>query len=207
MPRHLHRVEPEVLAELGEGDDQTKDIEELTTKIEAAGMPDSVKKEALRELDRLAKMPVAAGEYTVSRTYLDWLIALPWNKRTEERIDLPHTKRILDAAGARVDVAFDWEEAAAGASVFIKGDSSGVPQETRASIERTRVALKGPLETPVGFGEKSANVTLRKLFETFANVRPVRELPGVPTPSNNALTLPGVAVGACSVRGSATFGK
>jgi isocitrate dehydrogenase len=91
------------------------------------------------------------------------------------------TKRILDAAGARVDVAFDWEEAAAGASVFLKGDSSGVPQETRASIERTRVALKGPLETPVGFGEKSANVTLRKLFETYANVRPARELPGIPT--------------------------
>ena len=44
------------------------------------------------------------------------------------------------------------------------------------------VALKGPLETPVGFGEKSANVTLRKLFETYANVRPVRELPGVKTP-------------------------
>ena len=47
---------------------------------------------------------------------------------------------------------------------------------------RTRVALKGPLETPVGFGEKSANVTLRKLFETYANVRPVREMPGVTTP-------------------------
>ena len=50
------------------------------------------------------------------------------------------------------------------------------------SITRTRVALKGPLETPVGFGEKSANVTLRKLFETYANVRPVREMPGVKTP-------------------------
>ena len=53
--------------------------------------------------------------------------------------------------------------------------------ETRDSIARTRVVLKGPLETPVGFGEKSANVTLRKLFETYANVRPARELPGVPT--------------------------
>ena len=55
------------------------------------------------------------------------------------------------------------------------------PRETRDSIERTRVALKGPLETPVGFGEKSANVTLRKLFETYANIRPARQLPGVPT--------------------------
>jgi isocitrate dehydrogenase len=85
--------------------------------------------------------------------------------------------RVIDAAG----VAISWEEAAAGAAVFRAGDASGVPRETRESIEHTRVALKGPLETPVGFGEKSANVTLRKLFETYANVRPARELPGVPT--------------------------
>jgi ATP-dependent Lon protease len=83
--------------ELGEGDDQTKEIEELKAKIEAAGMPEAVKKEALRELDRLSKMPVAAAEYTVSRTYLDWLVALPWAKRTEENIDLKRTKSVLDA--------------------------------------------------------------------------------------------------------------
>src|SRR6201999_2466847 len=64
--------------ELGEGDDQTKEIEELAEKIEAAGMPDGVKKEAMRELDRLSKMPPAAAEYTVSRTYLDWLPGLAW---------------------------------------------------------------------------------------------------------------------------------
>ncbi len=86
-------------------------------------------------------------------------------------------QRIIAAVG----VAIDWEEAEAGAEVFRRGDTSGVPRETRDSIERTRVVLKGPLETPVGFGEKSANVTLRKLFETYANVRPARELPGVPT--------------------------
>ncbi len=83
--------------ELGEGDDQTKDVEELREKIEAAGLPEVVKKEALRELDRLSKMPVAAAEYTVSRTYLDWIVALPWQKRTEEIIDLAKTKLTLDA--------------------------------------------------------------------------------------------------------------
>ena len=83
--------------ELGEGDDQAKEIDELRGKIDAAGMPEPVKKEALRELDRLSKMPVAADEYTVSRTYLDWLIALPWAKRTEDSIDLKRTKDVLDA--------------------------------------------------------------------------------------------------------------
>jgi ATP-dependent Lon protease len=83
--------------ELGEGDEQAKEIEELRTKIEALGMPDAVKKEALRELDRLSKMPVAAAEYTVARTYLDWIVALPWSKRTEDSIDLKRTKDVLDA--------------------------------------------------------------------------------------------------------------
>ena len=93
--------------ELGEGDDQTKEIEELSQKIEAAGMPDAVKKEALRELDRLSKMPVAAAEYTVSRTYLDWLVALPWNKRSDDVIDLPLTKGVLDADHSGLEKAKD----------------------------------------------------------------------------------------------------
>jgi ATP-dependent Lon protease len=83
--------------ELGEGDEQAKEIEELRSKIDAAGMPEPVRKEALRELDRLSKMPAAAAEYTVSRTYLDWIIALPWSKRTDDSIDLKHTKQVLDA--------------------------------------------------------------------------------------------------------------
>ena len=88
------------------------------------------------------------------------------------------TQAVIEAAGAEID----WEAREAGASVFRQGLPSGVPLETLDSIRRTGVALKGPLETPVGFGEKSANVTLRKLFETYANIRPVRELPGVRTP-------------------------
>ena len=93
--------------ELGEGDDQTKEIEELRDKIEAAGMPEGVKKEAKRELDRLSKMPVAAAEYTVSRTYVDWLIALPWSKRTDEVIDLARTKAVLDADHSGLEKAKD----------------------------------------------------------------------------------------------------
>jgi isocitrate dehydrogenase len=88
------------------------------------------------------------------------------------------TRRVLEAAGARLD----WEEAVAGAEAFRKGIASGAPQDTLDSIARNRVVLKGPLETPVGHGEKSANVTLRKVFEMYGNIRPVRELPGIRTP-------------------------
>lgn len=93
--------------ELGEGDDQAKEIEEIRAKIDAIGMPDSVHKEAVRELDRLSKMPVAAAEYTVSRTYLDWLVALPWDKRTEEIIDLKRTKSVLDNDHSDLEKAKD----------------------------------------------------------------------------------------------------
>ncbi|MBY0513378.1 MAG: hypothetical protein K2P78_05645, partial [Gemmataceae bacterium] len=86
-------------------------------------------------------------------------------------------RRIIDAAG----VGIEWEERHAGERVFKRGVPSGVPVETIDSIRKTRCVLKGPLGTPVGYGEKSANVTLRKLFETYANIRPVRELPGVST--------------------------
>jgi isocitrate dehydrogenase len=87
-------------------------------------------------------------------------------------------RRIVEAAGAQVA----WEIRHAGESVFKQGVPSGVPAETIESIRKTRLVLKGPLGTPVGYGEKSANVTLRKLFETYGNIRPVRELPGVKTP-------------------------
>jgi ATP-dependent Lon protease len=93
--------------ELGETDDQTREIDELRGRIDAAGMPEDVKKEALRELDRLAKIPAAAAEYTVARTYLDWLVALPWAKRTDENIDLARAKSQLDADHAGLERAKD----------------------------------------------------------------------------------------------------
>lgn len=88
------------------------------------------------------------------------------------------TQRIINATGVKIN----WEVCEAGAAVFKKGLATGVPQETIDSIAKNKVALKGPLETPVGYGGKSANVTLRKLFETFSNLRPITEIPGVTTP-------------------------
>jgi ATP-dependent Lon protease len=82
--------------ELGEEDEQARDVSELREKIEAAGMSEEAKKEALRELDRLSSMPQAAAEYSVIRTYLDWLIELPWQVSTDDNLDINRAREILD---------------------------------------------------------------------------------------------------------------
>jgi ATP-dependent Lon protease len=81
--------------ELGEADEQ-QEIEELRKKIEAAGMTEEAKKEGLRELGRLAKMSPAAADYHVTRTYLEWLVALPWTKVSEIRVDIQKAKQVLE---------------------------------------------------------------------------------------------------------------
>jgi ATP-dependent Lon protease len=82
--------------ELGDADDRTQEIDALREKIEAAGMTEEAKKEALRELDRLAKMPPAAAEYTVARTYIDWLVSMPWQQETADNVDIAAARTILD---------------------------------------------------------------------------------------------------------------
>ncbi len=82
--------------ELGEGDEQQIEIEEFRKKIEQAGMSEEAEKEARRELDRLSKLPTAAAEYGVIRTYLDWLTSLPWNVSTPDNLDISHARQVLD---------------------------------------------------------------------------------------------------------------
>jgi ATP-dependent Lon protease len=82
--------------ELGEGDERTQELADLRQKVDAAGMPEEALREARRELDRLAKMPPAAAEYTVARTYLEWLVSLPWQKATVDDTDLAHARAVLD---------------------------------------------------------------------------------------------------------------
>ena len=82
--------------ELGETDDRLQEIDEIRKKIEDAKMPPDVLKVAEKELDRLSKMSTMSAEYTVSRTYLDWLTELPWSLSTEDNLDIKDASRILD---------------------------------------------------------------------------------------------------------------
>ncbi len=83
--------------ELGEQDEGQRDTDELKQKIESAGMPDDVKKEALKELGRLARMSPMAADYSVTRNYIEWLAILPWAKTSGGEIEIPKAKEILDA--------------------------------------------------------------------------------------------------------------
>jgi isocitrate dehydrogenase (NAD+) len=90
------------------------------------------------------------------------------------------TVSILEAAGAQTGVTFDWHRYDAGADAFSK-TGEYIPKALYNSIEQNRVALKGPVSTPIGGGFSSINVTLRKKFDLYANFRPIKNLPGLKT--------------------------
>ncbi len=82
--------------ELGEENPQLEEIKELEERIKAAGMPEEAEKEARRELERMRRIPIQAPEYSVIKSYLDWMVSLPWQKRTEDNLDIEHARRVLD---------------------------------------------------------------------------------------------------------------
>src|SRR6187401_185890 len=82
--------------ELGEDDPQQAEINELREKVEQAGMPDEIKTRAIKEIDRMSRIPSASPEVGVIRTYVDWLVGLPWNVATDDQLDIKEAARILD---------------------------------------------------------------------------------------------------------------
>jgi ATP-dependent Lon protease len=82
--------------ELGEGDEQEVELQDYEARIAAAGMPEEAEKEARRELNRMRKMPSQAAEYSVIKTYLDWMVSLPWQKTTQDNLDIAHARQVLD---------------------------------------------------------------------------------------------------------------
>ncbi len=110
--------------ELGESDPERAELEELRTQIDAANLPEEAQKAANRELSRLEKLPSAAAEYGVIRSYLDWILAVPWNKKTEDNLDLEQARKVLDADHYDLDKIKEriLESLAVGK---LKGDVSG----------------------------------------------------------------------------------
>jgi ATP-dependent Lon protease len=91
----LREQKKAIQRELGEADEQME-AEEFRKKVEELDMPEEAEQEAKRELDRMSKVPSASPEYSVIRTYLDWLTTLPWNLETEDNLDIPHARNVLD---------------------------------------------------------------------------------------------------------------
>ena len=95
--KHLLREQMrQIQKELGEGDEAAAEVAELESAIDEAKMPEEVDKQARKELKRLERMPEGAGEYSMIRTYLDWLIELPWAAGAETAIDIAQARRVLD---------------------------------------------------------------------------------------------------------------
>ena len=83
--------------ELGDNDEQSADVDDFRAKIEKSGMPEEAAKQSRREVDRLSRLPTAAAEYGVIRTYLDWLVSLPWSAATTDNLDIAHAREVLEA--------------------------------------------------------------------------------------------------------------
>ena len=132
--------------ELGDKDERTAEIEELRQRIAKAKLPPEAMKEADRELDRLAKMPPSAAEYTVSRTYLDWLIEIPWAAATEDNLDIPQAQKVLD------EVHYDLEKLKKRILEYL-------------SVRKLKADMKGPILCfvgPPGTGKTSVGKSIAK---------------------------------------------
>jgi ATP-dependent Lon protease len=92
----LREQQKAIQRELGESDEQSADVEDFRKKIDTSGMSEEALKQSRRELDRLSRLPTAAAEYGVIRTYLDWLVSLPWSKHTADNLDISHAREVLN---------------------------------------------------------------------------------------------------------------
>ncbi len=120
--------------ELGEEDEQSAEVDEFRQKIQAAKMPEEAEKQATRELERMAKLPSASAEYGVIRTYLDWLVSLPWAVTTTDNLDIEHARTVLDEDHYGLDDVKD--------RILEYLSVRKMRQERHKELERTRVRDK-----------------------------------------------------------------
>jgi ATP-dependent Lon protease len=169
----LRRQMDSIRKELGEDDASV--AEEYRAKIEEAGMPEAVREQAERELGRLERMGEQSGESSMIRTYLDWLIAVPWSKRSEERLDPVHAREVLDADHAGLEDVK--ERITEYLAVRKLRAERGVPDDRRSGVILTLIGPPGTGKTSIG--ESIARATGREFVRmSLGGVRDEAEIRG-----------------------------
>ncbi len=130
------------------GEDGGSLIEEYRKKIENAGMPDAVREQAERELRRLESMGESSGESSMIRTYLDWLVSVPWSKRSDETLDVPHARQILDADHAGLEDVKD--RIVEYLAVRKLRQDRGIPNDMKSGAILTLIGPPGTGKTSIG---------------------------------------------------------
>ena len=151
--------------ELGENDEQAVEVDEFRKKIDAAKMPEEAEKQARRELDRLARLPTAAAEYGVIRTYLDALVTLPWSQGTSDNLDIAHARKILDQDHYGLQDVKEriLEFLAVRKLRFERKDDKGAPSKDLIRREREGVILC--FVGPPGVGKTSLGQSIARAME------------------------------------------
>jgi ATP-dependent Lon protease len=157
------------------GEDDASIVEEYRTKIEEAGMPDAVREQAEKELGRLERMGEQSAESSVIRTYLDWLVAVPWSKRSDERLDPEHAREVLDADHAGLeDVKDRIVEYIAVKKLRVE---RGITEDKRSGAILTLIGPPGTGKTSIG--ESIARATGREFVRmSLGGVRDEAEIRG-----------------------------
>ena len=169
----LRRQLDSIRKELGE--DEASVVEEYRTKITEAGMPEKVLEQAERELSRLERMGDQTPEATVIRNYLDWLLAIPWNVRSEERLDPQHTREVLDADHAGLEDVKDRIVEYIAVAKLRK--ERGVAEDRRSGAILTLIGPPGTGKTSIG--ESIARATGREFVRmSLGGIRDEAEIRG-----------------------------
>src|SRR6201994_229976 len=169
----LRKQMDSIRKELGEDDGSV--VEEYRTKIAEAGMPDHVREQAEKELGRLERLGEQTAESSVIRTYLDWLIAVPWSKRSEERLDPEHAREVLDADHAGLEDVKD--RIVEYIAVKKLRQERGINEDKRSGAILTLIGPPGTGKTSIG--ESIARATGRKFVRmSLGGVRDEAEIRG-----------------------------
>lgn len=154
--------------ELGEEDEQEADIRELEERIEAAGMPEEAHKEALRELNRMRRMPIQAAEYSVIKTYLDLMVSLPWQQTTEDNLDITHAREVLEEDHYGLDEIKDRIVeylAVRKLRAARKSQREEEEEDTHDKIRREREGVLLCFVGPPGVGKTSLGISIARAMD------------------------------------------